>query len=389
MAPLQAQYAIGRRRNQHMNILTLNAGSSSLRLGLFCIEESKPVPVAGAHYPLDPGRQAERIREFLFNHANRVDIIVHRLVHGGDRITGPMIVDPGVESDIEWLALLAPLHNPAALALIRSCRDELGKEVVQVVVPDTGFYTDLPEVASRYALPGDLCERYQIHRFGFHGLAHQAMLQRWQELRPDLTNGGRVISLQLGAGCSVTAINQGVPVDTSMGFTPLEGLVMATRCGDVDTGVVLYLQREAGYSLDDLERLLNHESGLLGLSGKSADMRDLLSSEESAAKLAVEIYCYRARKYIGAYLSILGSTDAILFGGGVGENSALVRKKILASMEWMGIELDHERNTAIDADEGRISTSESHTEIQVVQVDEGAQMARAAVRVVAQDINEV
>jgi acetate kinase len=214
------------------------------------------------------------------------------------------------------------------------------------------------------------------------------MLQRWQELRPDLTNGGRVISLQLGAGCSVTAINQGAPVDTSMGFTPLEGLVMATRCGDVDAGVMLYLQREAGYSLDDLERLLNHESGLLGLSGKSADIRDLLCSEESAAKLAVEIYCYRARKYIGAYLSVLGGTDAILFGGGVGENSALVRKKILASMAWMGIELDHARNTAIDGDEGRISTSESHTEIRVVQVDEGAQMARAAVRVVTQDINK-
>ena len=365
-----------------MNVLTVNAGSSSLRLALFCVEGSKPVPVAGAHYPLDPGGQAKQLREFLFNHANRVDIIVHRLVHGGDRITGPVIVDTRVESDIEWLALLAPLHNPAALALIRSCREELGKDVVQVVVPDTGFYTDLPEVASKYALPGDLCERHQIHRFGFHGLAHQAMLQRWQELRPDLTNGGRVISLQLGAGCSVTAINQGIPIDTSMGFTPLEGLVMATRCGDVDAGVVLYLQREAGYSLDDLEYLLNQESGLLGLSGKSADMRVLLESDEVAAKLAIDLYCYRARKYVGSYITVLGGADAILFGGGVGENSALVREKILTGMEWMGIELDSDHNSATYGKEGRISTPESQTEIRVIAVDEGTIIATEAIRVI-------
>lgn len=369
-----------------MNILTVNAGSSSLRLALFCLEGLNTIPVAEASYPHDINQQTEQLHKFLSTHANRVDLVAHRLVHGGDRITGPAIVDARVESDIEWLALLAPLHNPAALALIRSCRDELGKYVAQVVVPDTGFYTDLPEVASRYALPGDLCERHQIRRFGFHGLAHQAMMQRWQESRPDLDNGGRVISLQLGAGCSVSAIRLGFPVDTSMGFTPLEGLVMATRCGDIDAGVLFYLQRVAGYSLDDLERLLNHESGLLGLSGKSADMRGLLDSEEPAAKLAVEIYCYRARKYIGAYLSVLGGADAILFGGGVGENSALVRKQILAGMEWMGIELDVERNNAIDSNEGRISTSGSQTEIRVVQVDEGALIAREAVRIVAHDM---
>jgi len=372
-----------------VNILTVNAGSSSLRLALFCIDGSNPVHVAGAHYPLNPGRQADQLHEFLFDHANGVGIVVHRLVHGGDRITGPVIVDARVESDIEWLALLAPLHNPVALALIRCCREEFAKDVVQVVVPDTGFYTDLPKVASKYALPVDLCERHRIRRFGFHGLAHQAMMQRWQELRPDLNKGGRVITLQLGAGCSVTAIHQGIPVDTSMGFTPLEGLVMATRCGDVDAGVVLYLQREAGYSLADLERLLNHESGLLGLSGNSADMRSLLGSKEPAAKLAVEIYCYRARKYIGAYLSVLGGADAILFGGGVGENSAFVRKQILAGMKWMGVELDYERNAAIVGNEGRVSTPASHTEVRVVPVDEGILMAAEAVRIVVPETLQV
>ena len=161
---------------------------------------------------------------------------------------------------------------------------------------------------------------------------------------------------------------------------------MATRCGDIDAGIVLYLQREAGYSLDEMEHLLNHESGLLGLSGKSADMRDLLDSTEPAAKLAVELYCYRTRKYIGAYLSVLGGADAILFGGGVGENSANVRKRILAGMEWTGIELDYERNAAVKGNEGRVSTPASHTEVRVVPVDEGALLAREAVRIVAQAI---
>jgi len=365
-----------------VNVLTVNVGSSSLRLALFSIEGSKPVQVAGTHYPLDPVGSAERLHEFLAIHASRVDIIAHRLVHGGERITDPVIVDTRVERDIEQLALLAPLHNPAVLALIRSCRDELGDDVVQVVVPDTGFYTDLPEVASKYALPDGLCKRHQIHRFGFHGLAHQAILQRWQELRPDLTNGGRVISLQLGAGCSIAAINQGTPVDTSMGFTPLEGLVMATRCGDVDAGVLLYLQREAGYSIDALEHLLNHESGLLGLSGESPDMRVLLESGEAAAKLAVNLYCYRAKKYIGAYITVLGGADAILFGGGVGENSALVREKILAGMEWLGLELDSDHNSTTYGKEGRISTPGSQTEIRVIAVDEGTILATEAIRVI-------
>lgn len=367
-----------------MNILTVNAGSSTLRLALFRLEGSNPLPVAEAAYTRDTNRQAEQLHRFISSHTDRIDLVVHRLVHGGDRVTGPAIVDDRVESDIERLALQAPLHNPAVAALIRTCRDELGKKTVQVVVPDTGFYADLPEVASNYALPGELCEQHQIRRYGFHGLAHQAMLQSWQESRPDLGNGGRVISLQLGAGCSVTAINRGIPVDTSMGFTPLEGLVMATRCGDVDAGILLYLQREAGYSIENLEHLLNHESGLLGLSGKSADMRNLLGCEEPAAKLAVDIYCYRARKYVGAYLSVLGGADVILFGGGVGQNSAFVRTQILAGMEWLGIELDHEKNAAIDGNEERISTLESHTEIRVISVNESALMAREAAQVMAQ-----
>jgi len=365
-----------------MNVLTINAGSSSLRLGLYSADGVAIKSCGSEHYPAAPTLQAERLHEFLKQSGSEVELVAHRLVHGGRRIKHPRIFNRQVEADVEQIASLAPLHNPAALALMHQCRDELGKNMLQVVVPDTGFYTGLPAVASTYALPTALCERYQIQRFGFHGIAHQAMLEHWQRIRPDLTGGGRVISLQLGAGCSVTAIRQGIAVDTSMGFTPLEGLVMATRCGDIDAGAVFYLQREAGYSLDDLERLLNHESGLLGLSGKSADMRELLKSGGAAAKLAVDLYCYRARKYIGAYLTVLGGANAILFGGGVGENSALIREKILAGMEWLGIELDGGRNSATKGMEGRISTPESQTEIRVIAVDEGAVLAGEAIRVI-------
>ncbi len=369
------------------NILVVNAGSSSLRLSLFHADGAVTELVNSKHFSGTSAMQPQQLHGFLEQNGSSVDLVAHRLVHGGHRITYPEIVDPQVELAIEQLAVLAPLHNPIALALIRHCRAELADDVVQVVVPDTGFYTDLPELASRYALPGDLCERHQIRRFGFHGIAHQAMLKNWQNSRPDLLKGGRVISLQLGAGCSITAIRQGRVVDTSMGFTPLEGLVMATRCGDIDAGAVLYLQREAGYSLDDMDRLLNHKSGLLGLSGESADMRDLLRSQEPAAQFAIELFCYRARKYIGAYLAVLGGADAILFGGGVGENSALVRKKILAGMEWMGIDLDCKRNTAVVGTEDRISSSESQTEIRVVSVDESTLIAKEAVRLVARDIH--
>ena len=365
-----------------MNILSVNTGSSSLRLALFCANGTTPVPIADAHYPLNPAQHAEQLREFLSNHPGRLDIIVHRLVHGGDRITGPALVDARVERDIERLALLAPLHNPATLSLIRNCRSESCRDTLQLVIPDTGFYRDLPDVASKYALPGNLCEQHQIHRFGFHGLAHQAMMRRWQESGTNLTRGGRLITLQLGAGCSITAINQGIPVDTSMGFTPLEGLVMATRCGDIDAGIALYLQREAGYTPGDLERLLNHESGLLGVSGESADMRVLLESDGAAATHAVELFCYRARKYVGAYVTVLGGVDAILFGGGVGENSAMVREKIITGMEWMGIELDGDRNRATQGKEGCISTPESPVEIRVIVVDEGSAMASEAIRVI-------
>lgn len=198
----------------------------------------------------------------------------------------------------------------------------------QVAVFDTAFYAGLPQVAATYALPRSLCAEYGLRRFGFHGLAHDALWRRWRELSGAQQSNSRVISLQLGAGCSITAMRNGKPLDTSMGFSPLEGLVMATRCGDVDPGLIVFLQRAKGLESAALERLLNRESGLLGVSGLSDDMRALLEAHSETARRAVDLYCYRARKYIGAYLMVLEGADAILFGGGVGENAPEVRARI-------------------------------------------------------------
>ncbi len=253
---------------------------------------------------------------------------------------------------------------------------------MQVAVFDTGFYAALPEVARSYALPQQLVRRLGLRRYGFHGIAHQAMWRRWRQLRPEIAEGGRVISLQLGAGCSITAIANGLPQDTSMGFSPLEGLVMATRSGDLDPGLLLYLLRTEKMSGDELDHLLNQESGLRGMAGEN-DMRKLLASNEPAAQLAIALYCYRARKYVGAYLAVLGGADAILFGGGVGEHAAEIRERILAGMEWAGIVLDRERNLAAVGSEACLSQDDSQVAIWTIPVDEGQLLAEAAASLLA------
>ena len=358
-----------------MNVLTVNTGSSSVRLALYAEHRGAPRPVRSRQYPAkaDP---APVLRFFL--DGDVADVAAHRVVHGGAEHDGPCRIDDQVEAAIERLGALAPLHNPRALRWIRAARAVLGDEAAQVAVFDTAFYAQLPEVARTYALPRDLVRRLGLRRYGFHGIAHQAMWRRWCELRPDLPGGGRVVSLQLGAGCSITAVAEGRPLDTSMGFSPLEGLVMATRAGDVDPGLLLYLLREGGVSPDGLDALLNRESGLLGVSGRSADMRELLAADDPAARLAVELYAYRARKYVGAYLAVLGGADAILFGGGVGEHAPAVRRQILAGLEWAGIAVDAARNAQATGGEAAICPDGSRTHIWVMAVDEAGELARAA-----------
>jgi len=360
-----------------MLILTINAGSSSLRLSLFAQTDDDLQSLTEVHHQDVRNPVSSLLSDFIDSvNVAEILMVVHRVVHGGVLLTTPCLIDAAVEKEIERLMPLAPLHNPPALLWIRLARQLLGKQVPQVAVFDTAFYQALPQVAATYALPRELCRDHGIRRYGFHGIAHQAMWNRWQEIKPEIKGGGRVISVQLGSGCSITATDHGAPMDTSMGFSPLEGLVMATRSGDLDPTVITYLQQQVGLSVAEIERLLNKQGGLLGLSGESSDMRVLLDSDSPEAKLAVDLYCYRVRKYIGAYLTVLGGADAILFGGGVGENSALVRAEILQGMEWLGLELDAYKNT-LDV-EASISTIKSRIEVWVITVDEASVMVREA-----------
>ena len=387
-------------------LLVVDAGSSSVRLGAYDLnsvdatastapstpagpDTKPPTRIAGAHAEiLDQQRSngfEAMLDSFLEQNAiTDVRAVGHRIVHGGMRFSESCVLDATAERDLLALKELAPLHLPIALEWMSLCRTTFGPAVPQIAVFDTAFFATLPAVAQCYAIPLDVQKSHGVRRFGFHGLAHESMLRNIRQLRPDLDRGGRLISIQLGAGCSIAAIDRGVPKDTSMGFSPLEGLVMATRSGDVDAGLLTFLQRTAGFSTESLERLLNTESGLLGLSGLSGDMRALLKSTSQEADFAIELYCYRIRKYIGAYMAALGGIDAIVFGGGVGEHSPEVRERILAGMEWCGVAIDHDRNNATrgaDDTSARISSAGSTVDVWVVAVDEGAVLAREATAV--------
>jgi len=358
-----------------MHLITVNAGSSSIRLALFAIEAAGPRQLAEYRAETSDESAAVHLRQVLGRWPT-VDVsnVVHRIVHGGATLQQPCRLDASVLREIARLAPQAPLHQPLALRWIAACQEVYGDRVTQLAVFDTAFFADLPAVATTYALPRALSDKHGLRRYGFHGLAHQAMWRRWCAIGDHAQS--RVISLQLGSGASIAAIHSGVPLDTSMGFSPLEGLVMATRCGDIDAGLLTFLQRTEGIDTAQLEHMLNRQSGLLGLSGSSGDMRHLLAADDPAAKLAIEVYCYRARKYIGAYLAALGGADAILFGGGVGEHAAEIRQTILAGMQWCGIELDAAANASTTAQEARISTHESKISVCVIAVDEAFEMAQ-------------
>lgn len=358
-------------------ILTCNAGSSSLRLGLFERREGALVRLRDMYVEAAAPGDPAPLTHLLADVQGEIAAAAHRIVHGGRR-HGACRIDAGVEREIGEHAPLAPLHNPVALRWLQACRGLLGGEVPQIAVFDTAFYADLPPVAATYPLPVEVCHEHGLRRYGFHGIAHGALWRRWRALRPELPQGGKVITLQLGAGCSATAIAHGRPIDTSMGFTPLEGLMMATRAGDVDPGLLLHLQRRAGWSAEALEDTLTRRSGLRGVSGVSGDMRELLRSHDPRAVLAIEMFCYRVRKYIGAYLAALGGVDAVLFGGGIGQHAPEVRARILAGLESLGIEFDPHRNVQAVGAAACISTADSRIALHVLPVDEDAVLAEEA-----------
>jgi acetate kinase len=365
-----------------MTLLTVNSGSTSVKLALY------EVDAAGACVLLDSehhsGSQLDRhalLRSFGTRRSPAPQAIAHRIVHGGTRFVRPTRIDRDVIAAIEQLSPLAPLHNPAALRWVQATREIWGEELPQVAVFDTAFFAHMPRRAAEYALPAALGVERGVRRYGFHGLAHEFMWRRWCELNPQLPDGGRLISLQLGGGCSVAAIDRGRPLDTSMGFSPLEGLVMATRAGDIDAAVVPYLEQQLSTSGAEVIDLFNNRSGLAGLSGSKANPSELLEDVAPQAQFAVELYCYRIRKYLGAFMAVLEGCDGIVFGGGVGEHAPGVRSRALTGLGWAGVALDEARNQAARGAEARISASTAPVGVQVIAVDEESLLARAAAAV--------
>jgi acetate kinase len=316
-----------------------------------------------------------------------IHAVGHRVVHGGERFTHSLLITDEVLAGIEDMIELAPLHNPANIKGIQAARELLGPGLPQVAVFDTAFHQTLPERAYLYAIPYQFYRRYKVRRYGFHGTSHRYVAYRYRLLRNIKREETNVITLHLGNGCSAAAIKNGNSLDTSMGMTPLEGLVMGTRSGDIDPAIIDYLAVKEGLSIQQLETMLNKQSGLIGISGLTNDMRELLEesheNNDRRARLAIEIFCYRARKYIGAYLAAMGGADAVVFTGGIGENAPEIRALICEGLQWAGLELDSERNTNCKSGcEGLISIDGSRLAAYTIPTDEELLIARDTVRCV-------
>jgi acetate kinase len=311
----------------------------------------------------------------------------HRVVHGGEKFKKSAVIDDAVVDQIEDCIDLAPLHNPANLKGIYAAREILGQGVPQVAVFDTSFHSTMPDTSYLYAIPYQLYVRHKVRRYGFHGTSHRYVAYRYRILTGKSYEETNIITLHLGNGCSACAIEKGESINTSMGLTPLEGLVMGTRGGNLDPSILEFLHHKEGFSLDQLDALLNKQSGLLGISGLTNDMRDLLEEErlhqDRRARLAIEIFCLRVKHYIGAYLAQMNGAEAIVFTGGIGENSHEVRERICRGLDVFGIAVDRKTNEAtVGRKEGDIATEESRVRLWVIPTNEELLIARDTVRCV-------
>ena len=406
-----------------MNVLVLNCGSSSVRFQL--VRTGPAEAGAGEDQVLARGlveniggpailkydagdgrtlRESEEILEHkiavervlglltredvgVLKHRREIDAVGHRVVHGGERFKTSVHIDDGVVRGIEDCFDLAPLHNPPNVKGYRAARELLGEAVPQVAVFDTSFHQTMEPAAYLYGLPYVLYERHGIRRYGFHGTSHRyvAACLAAQLGRPLEDPGLRLVTCHLGNGCSVAAIRGGRSVDTSMGFTPLEGLVMGTRSGDIDPAIVLHVMRKEELGPREMDALLNKHSGLMGVSGLSNDMRTLLEAEQAGndrARLAIDVFCYRLTKYVAAYLGVLGGADGIAFAGGIGENAAVVRRRAMEPLAGLGIRIDEAKNGSARAAEAEISAPGSSPRVFVIPTNEEILIARDTRRIV-------
>jgi acetate kinase len=406
-------YGLKLRGERPEKILVINCGSSSLKYSFYdTADESRQArglvervgidgtrlahrgPKGEVKRGLPQGGFAEAFQAMtaeltaketgVIGGAAEVSVVAHRVVHGGENFTEATVITDEVLAQIEALSPLAPLHNPVNVAGIREMR-RLFPAVPHVAVFDTAFHHTLPAYAYLYGLPYELYEKKGVRRYGFHGTSHHYVSLKAAQALGRRPNELCLVSCHLGNGSSLCAVDHGRSVDTSMGFTPAEGLIMGTRCGDVDAGVLAFLERTEGQTATQSEEMLNKKSGLLGLSGVSSDMREVLKAageEQPRALLALKAYCYRVRKYIGAYVAAMGGLDAVLFTGGIGQGSAEVRALALQGLECMGVALDAQRNRDARGSDKvcRVSTNDSKVAVLVVPTDEERMMAREALR---------
>lgn len=371
-----------------MNILALNAGSSSLKFRLFQLTpDAETVLSEGTVERLDAASLPPAAQKAIAQcRTFGIDAVGHRVVHGGARFTQSTQITPEVIDGLRALRALDPLHNPTEVALMEAAQHAL-PGAPNVAVFDTAFHRTLPEVAWRCALPTELADRLGLRRYGFHGISHQYVSERLLECLKRTAPGTRLVTCHLGSGASVCAVWDGLSVDTSMGMTPLQGLVMGTRSGDIDPGLLLYLMESEQMPAGALGDLLNHKSGLLGLSGRSSDVRELEQAAQAGdarALLALEIFAYQACKYVGAYAAALEGLDAIAFTGGIGEHSSGMRRRICRRLAFLGLRLDDARND--DAGHGlpvRISADDAFLPAWVIPTDEERQIARETHAVLA------
>ena len=391
-----------------MKILVLNCGSSSIKYQLFNMESKEVIAKGGIekiglhgsflkNSRID-GNEVKLVGEIIDHQAgieyilgvlisenhgslqdlNEIDAVGHRVVHGAEKFRSSVLIDEEVIQNIEGCIDLAPLHNPPNLKGIYAIRD-LMPDVPQVAVFDTAFHQTMPDYAYMYAIPYSLYKKYGLRRYGFHGTSHRYVSSRACDLLEVDYNKQKIITCHLGNGASVTAIRDGKSIDTSMGLTPVEGLMMGTRSGDLDLGILTYIMNREEITINTANTLINKHSGILGVSGVSSDMREVEEAAENGnerAQLALNMYHYRIKKYIGGYIAALEGLDILVFTGGIGENASLTREEVCKGMKYLGIEIDYEKNKTIRKQAAVISTDQSKVKVVVIPTNEEYIIAR-------------